>query len=206
MLPDTSDASETAPAAPGLLSPRYRALTLGIVVLVVTAAFEAMAVATVMPVVSASLGGVELYALAFAAPLATNVLGVVAGGLDSDAAGPRRPVAVGLVLFVAGLLTAALAPSMAVLAVGRAVQGLGAGLFVVTLNVVVARAYPEELRPRVFAAEAAAWVLPGVVGPALAGAVAEQVGWRWVFAGPPVLAVLAPVVVLRRLPAGPVPG
>jgi MFS family permease len=73
---------------------------------------------------------------------------------------------------------------------GRAIQGLGAGLAIVALYVVIARGYDEALRPRIFAALAAAWVLPSIVGPLVAGSLADHVSWRLVFLG------VAPLVVL----------
>ena len=101
------------------------------------------------------------------------------------------PLLAGVTLFVVGLVIAGLAPSMLVLVAGRVVQGVGTGLYSVVLYVIVARVYPERLRPRVFAAFAAAWVVPGIVGPYLAGLVVEHAGWRWVFLGVPALAVPA---------------
>jgi predicted MFS family arabinose efflux permease len=79
---------------------------------------------------------------------------------------------------------------MEVFVLGRAVQGLGSGMQIVSLYVVVARVFPEELHGRAFAAMSAAWVLPAIVGPGLAGLVAEHLDWRWVFLG------LVPVVVV----------
>jgi MFS family permease len=49
--------------------------------------------------------------------------------------------------------------------------------------VAVARVYDAAARPRMLALLSSAWVLPGLIGPATAGAVAELVGWRWVFLG-----------------------
>jgi predicted MFS family arabinose efflux permease len=49
--------------------------------------------------------------------------------------------------------------------------------------VAIGRSLPEHLRPQMFATLSTAWVLPGVLGPALAGIVGESVGWRWVFLG-----------------------
>jgi MFS family permease len=60
--------------------------------------------------------------------------------------------------------------------------------------VVVARIYPAELHPKVFAAFAAAWVVPSLVGPLAAGLVTEHLGWRWVFLG--VAALVVPALVL----------
>lgn len=78
---------------------------------------------------------------------------------------------------------------------GRALQGLGGGLVIVALYVVVGRAYPERLRPSVFAAFSAAWVLPSIVGPLVAGAVTQHIGWRWVFLAVPAL-ILLPLAVM----------
>jgi hypothetical protein len=54
----------------------------------------------------------------------------------------------------------------------------------------VAKAYPESLRPRVFALLASMWILPGVVGPPLGALLASTIGWRWAFIVPiPPLAI-----------------
>ena len=198
----TDLATPPAPGPTGLLAPSLRALTIGSVALVSLAAFEAMAVATAMPTAAVALDGLAGYALAFGLPLATSVVGMVAAGVWSDARGPGAPMRVGVLAFVAGLLVAGLAGSMPMLAAGRAVQGLGSGLFSVALYVVVGRAVHPGLRPRIFAAFAAAWVLPAVVGPPLAGLLVETVGWRWVFVLAAVLAVPAAALVepgLRRM-------
>jgi MFS family permease len=197
---DLAAPPETSPTS--LLAPSLRALTIGSVALVSLGAFEAMAVATAMPTAAVALDGVTGYALAFGLPLATSVVGLVASGVWSDARGPAAAMRVGVLAFVAGLLVAGLAQSMPMLAAGRAVQGLGSGLFSVALYVVVGRAVHPGLRPRIFAAFAAAWVLPAVVGPPLAGLLVETAGWRWVFVLAAVLAVPAAALVepgLRRL-------
>ncbi len=176
------DADRPAPAPEptlSLLSAPLRALTVGSVALVSLGAFEAIAVATAMPTVAAALDGVAAYALAFGLPLATSVIGMVLAGVWSDARGPAGSMRVGVAAFVLGLLVAGLAPAMPVLVAGRAVQGLGSGLFSVALYVVVGRVVPAALRPRIFAAFAAAWLLPAVAGPPLAGLIVEQ----WAGAG-----------------------
>lgn len=204
MEPDTlATASEPrSPWAPGL-----RGLTLGLLSVVLLVAFEAMAISTAMPVAAQDLGAVAEYGLVFSSFLTTSLFGMVWSGQVCDRSGPLWPVAGGVTVFGAGLLVAGFAPDMGVLVAGRAVQGLGAGLTMVGLYVLVARAYPEELRPRVFTAFAVGWLLPSLVGPALAGWVATQLGWRWVFLAIPVL-VLAPLAVLvprlRSLGAPPV--
>ena len=54
---------------------------------------------------------------------------------------------------------------MEVLVLGRLVQGLGGGAMTVALYVLVARVYPPTLHPKIFAAFAASWVIPSLVGP-----------------------------------------
>jgi len=186
-------------AETGVLAAPYRALTIGTVVLVSLTAFEAMAVATAMPTVAHALDGLPLYGLAFGGPLAAGVVGMVWAGSWSDARGPRGPVLAGVTAFATGLLICGAAPTMKVLVAGRLLQGVGAGLVSVALYVVVGRVYPPALHPRIFAAFSAAWVVPSMVGPSIAGLVVQHVGWRWVFLAVPVLAVLATVVVLPAL-------
>ncbi|RLK49586.1 MFS transporter [Microbacterium telephonicum] len=174
-------------------------VTAGAIALIFLAAMQSLAVTTVMPVVSAELDGDALYAVAFAGTLATSVIGMVAVGAWSDRSDPVWPLTVAVALFVAGLLVAGLAPSMPVLVAGRLIQGLGTGGQTVALYVVVARVYPGALHGRVFAAFSAAWVVPSLVGPFLAGAVTEYLHWRWVFLGVAVLTVVAFTLVAVRL-------
>ena len=69
----------------------------------------------------------------------------------------------------------------------------------VALYVVVARIYAPVDHPRIFGAFAAAWVIPSMVGPTIAGVVAETAGWRWVFLGVVALAAAATAMLLPGL-------
>src|SRR5690606_18641494 len=151
----------------------FRWLSIGMFSLVFLAAFENMAVTTIMPLVARDLDGVPLFALAFAVPLAAGVIGMVLAGNWTDRAGPLPSLLTSAVLFVVGLLIAGTAPNMIVFIVGRFVHGIAGAAVIVPLYVIVARVYPEALRARVFAGFAAAWVIPSIVGPAIAGVVAE---------------------------------
>ena len=157
-MPRTAPAP--APESAGLFHRSYLLVTLGACALVFLAAFESMAVTTIMPLVSRELDGAALYALAFAGPLATGVIGMVAAGNWSDRRGPVGPLHASVALFVLGLLIAGTAESMAALVAGRLVQGLGGGALTVSLYVVVARVYPPVLHAKIFAAFSAAWVIP----------------------------------------------
>ncbi|MGW2825104.1 MFS transporter [Streptomyces sp. NPDC001443] len=192
-----------------VLSRSYRALSIGMVSVVLLIAFEATAVATAMPVAARDLDGVSLYAFAFSGYFTTSLLGMVLAGQWSDRKGPLGALTTGIAAFAAGLVMSGTAQAMWPFIAGRAVQGLGGGLVIVALYVIVGRAYPARLRPAIMAAFAASWVVPSVVGPLAAGAVTEQLGWRWVFLGIPVLVVFPLALALpqiRRRAAGPVGG
>jgi MFS family permease len=191
--------STSAPTIEGIWHPRFVWVTVGAIALIMLAATQAIAVTTVMPVVSSDLDGDALYAVAFAGTLATSVIGMVAVGAWCDRGGVLAPLSTAVVLFVAGLLISGLALSMPTLVVGRLVQGLGTGGQTVALYVVVARVYPSALHGRVFAAFSAAWVVPSLIGPFLAGAVTEFLHWRWVFLGVAALTVVAFAMVVARL-------
>ena len=178
----------------GILQRPYLWVTIGACSLVFLAAFESLAVTTIMPVVSRELDGASLYALAFAGPMATGVIGMVAAGNWSDRRGPALPLYASVALFVLGLIIAGTAASMPSLVAGRLVQGLGGGALTVALYVVVARVYPAGLHPGIFAAFSAAWVIPSLVGPFAAGIVAELLSWHWVFLG--VVGLVVPAMVM----------
>ncbi|MER5879678.1 MFS transporter [Streptomyces sp. NPDC001910] len=208
---ETSDVTTVPPEVEGdgeggVLGRAYRALSIGIVSVVLVIAFEATAVGTAMPVAARELDGVALYAFAFSGYFTTSLFGMVLAGQWSDRDGPLASLTVGIGAFAGGLLLSGTAGGMWLFVLGRAVQGLGGGLVIVALYVVVGRAYPERLRPAIMAAFAAAWVVPSVVGPLAAGAVTEHLGWRWVFLGIPALVGIPLALALpqiRRRAGGP---
>src|SRR4051794_30510557 len=193
-LPDTASSLPTP-----LLSPRYRWATIGMVSLIFLAAFEALAVTTIMPTVSADLDGRAWFSAAFSVTLAASVVGMVAGGMWADRSGPNLPLLASVGGFSLGLLLAGLAPSIELFVAARFLQGLGTGAMTVALYVLVARHYAPVDHPGIFGAFAAAWVVPSMVGPTVAGLVAETVGWRWVFLGVVALAVAGTVLLLPGL-------
>jgi MFS family permease len=179
-------------------------LTAGLVLTITMVASESMAVSTVLPLTEAELGRLDLYGWLFSAFFLGNLVGIVTAGRAADTVRPAVPFAIGLGVFVVGLVVAASASSMEALVAGRAVQGLGAGALPATAYVVIGRAYPSLARPRMFALLSTAWVVPALLGPALAGWVGEGLGWRWVFGGlvPLVVVVGALALIpLARLPA-----
>ncbi len=185
-----------------------RGTTVGSLVLVLLSAFEAMAVTTVMQTVADDLDGQALYSVAFSATLAASVIAMVVSGRWSDRSGPVGPLLTAVGFFLAGLIVAGTAINMPILVVGRFLQGLGGGAITVTLYVVVARRYPPALHPKVFGMFSAAWVVPSMIGPFLAGVISDYVSWHWVFLGVAIFVLPALLLLVPSLKAvrGPAPG
>lgn len=182
-----------------LLGDGRRPLTIGLVLIVTGIAFEALATATVMPVVARELAGIRLYGWAFSAFMLAQLVAVAVGGPIGDRRGPAAPFAIGMVLFGIGLVGAGITPSMEGLVIARVVQGAGAGLVFSMAYVAIGMAYPREARGRLVAVLSSAWVIPGILGPAAAGFVADHFGWRAVFLGLMPLLPLAGVLTLPSL-------
>lgn len=120
-------------------------------------------------------------------------------GRLGDLHGRRRMLLVGLGVFVAGSVAAALAPTMAVLVVCRAVQGIGGAVY--PLCLALARDHVDEDR-----ATRAIGMLTGgfgagtVIGFVGGGALAEYATWRWIFAGGAAIVAAALVLVALLVP------
>lgn len=185
-----------------IFAPAVRPTTLGVLIVITLIAFEAMAVSAALPTAARDVHGLSAFGWAFTGFLVANVVGMVGSGQLSGRYGPRPPLLAGLVAFLGGLLLSGTATTMTQLIAGRFVQGLGSGLLITAMYVVMGEAFPERLRPPLFAATSSAWVVPSLVGPPVSGLLTQHASWRWVFLGlvPFVLvggALLAPT--LRRL-------
>lgn len=183
----------------GLWSPRHRRLTVGLVLSVTLVAFETLAISTVMPVVARDLGGLELYGWVFSAFFLSSLVGIVVLGGLVDRVGPAIPFALGMVVFAIGLLLGGLAPSMEILVLARVLQGFGGGAIAPTSYAAIGRSLPDSLRPAMFAILASAWIVPGLIGPAVAGTIGDSFGWRAVFLGLLPLIVVAAALSMPAL-------
>ena len=197
-LPTVENREEDAKTSEGVWSASYRRLTLGLILILLGPAFEALAVATILPKIVADLGGLSFYGWSFSAYLLATLVGLILAGDEADQRGPALPFMIGVVSFVIGLILAGTAPSMIVFVLSRSVQGFGAGILVSVTYACVGQGYPEQLKPRMVAILASAWVVPGLIGPALAGIISDVFGWRWVFLG---LVFVLPLGIGLVLPA-----
>lgn len=179
-----------------LWTPERRSFTIGMLLIVTLAAFEAMGLSTALPTLVRELEGQQWYSWPFTVFMAASAIGTVLSGQIADRRGPALPLLLAMPSFAVGLLIAGLAPNMAILLLARALQGLAGGTQVVALYVLIARVFPERHRPAAFGALSAAWVVPALLGPTIAGLLTEYVSWRWVFLGLAPLVFLGAVLVM----------
>jgi EmrB/QacA subfamily drug resistance transporter len=159
-----------------------------------------LVVTTALPVIRrdlhASLEGLEwtvnAYTLTFAVLLLT-------GAALGDRFGRRRLFVTGLGIFTAASAFAALAPTIEILNVARALQGVGGAIVTPLTLTLLSAAVPAERRGLALGAWGGIGGLAVALGPLVGGAIVEGISWQWIFwINVPIGLVLAPLA-WRRL-------
>ena len=163
------------------------------------ATLDNLVVTSSLPVIRADLGAsiedlewtVNAYTLSFAVFLLT-------GAALGDRFGRRRLFVIGLGIFTAASVAAALAPSVEALIAARAVQGLGGAIVTpLTLTILSAAVSPER-RGVALGAWGGIGGLAVASGPLVGGAVVEGISWQWIFwLNVPIGLVLIPLAYFR---------
>jgi MFS family permease len=166
---------------PTRLDRQQRMMAIGLVLGVTMVAFEITAVLTTLPTITDELHGDSLYGVALACYTLANLVALVVTGELTDRYGPAKPYLASLAVFAGGLIVAATASSMAVVVIGRTMQGAGTGGLAPIAYVLVKRAFPADRQPGMYAYLSAGWVLPSLIAPAVAGTITDHFGWQWVF-------------------------
>ena len=178
------------------------ALCAGLFITLMDQALVAVALPSIREDLGASINQtvwvVAVYLLAFAAPL------LVSGRLG-DRFGQRNVYLAGMGVFTAAATAAAFAPSIELLIVARAVQGLGASLLNPQPLSIIHRVFAWNRRGAAMGMWSAVASSAGLFGPILGGLIVGSAGWRWVFAlyipfG--LLAVVLVALLVPRLPTG----
>ncbi len=173
---------------------RHRSLTIGSILAVTIVALQGIAVATMAPLLAEDIGGRSLYGWIFTSFILPQIFGTVLAGQEVDRRPPSHVFIFNLVLLAIGCAISASAPSIYVFFVGRALQGFGSGGTFACVYAIVSAVYDDRLRPSMLATISTAFVVPSLVGPAIAGFVAEHYSWRFVFYGfLPIIAIIAPL-------------
>lgn len=168
---------------------------------VFTSVLTGTMVNVVIPVIRAEFGAsaaqvgwvVTGFALAYA-------VSVPLYGRVSDLFGVRRVFVFGVAGFAAGGLICALAPSLPILILGRVVQAVGGAAIPALATVAVAKVLPPGNRGGAMGLVASSVGVGSAVGPVVGGVVGQFLGWRALFVGSVILALLLIPFALRALP------
>jgi EmrB/QacA subfamily drug resistance transporter len=171
----------TAAAARILSESEKRNVVIGVLVAMFLATLDQTIVAPALPTIGASFGDVDFLPWIVSAYLLTSTAVTPLYGKLSDIHG-RRPVLIcGLLIFLAGSVMCALAPSMMLLIVGRAVQGLGGGGLITLAQTVIADIASPRERAKYVVYISTVWATSSVAGPVLGGFLAQHFSWTLIF-------------------------
>ena len=144
-------------------------------------ALDVFIISTVMPRIVQDLGGAHYYTWATMLYMVASIIGTAAGNPVRQMLGNRVGYAVAAVVFAAGSIGCALSPSMFLLLVARAIQGLGGGTMIALSMSLISELFPPHLRKRVLALVSAAWGVASLLGPGIGGTFAYAGWWRGAF-------------------------
>jgi EmrB/QacA subfamily drug resistance transporter len=118
---------------------------------------------------------------------------ILVGGSLGDLFGARRVFELGVIGFGVTSLFCALAPTIELLVLGRALQGVCGALLTPAALAVIAATFPPDERGRAIGAWTAWSGIGTVLGPLIGGQLVDSASWRWIFA------INVPIVVITLL-------
>jgi EmrB/QacA subfamily drug resistance transporter len=158
-----------------------RRVLAGVMLSIFLGAMESTVVATAMPAVVTSLGGLESYSWVFSGFLLTSTVTMPLWGRLSDLFGRRRVFLIGLTVFLAGSALSGLAQTMVQLIAFRMLQGLGAGSLITIGMTIIGELFRLERRARMQGYISGVWGVASLAGPLVGGLLTDHISWRWVF-------------------------
>jgi EmrB/QacA subfamily drug resistance transporter len=164
-----------------LSHPEARAIVLGIMLAMFLGALDQTIVATALPTIGRHFGNLDDLSWVVTAYLLTSTASTPLYGKLSDIHGRRMMMLTGIVIFVAGSIVCALAPSMLVLVLGRALQGLGGGGLMALSQTIIADIVSPRERGRYQGYIGAVFATSSVGGPVLGGFLTEHLDWSLIF-------------------------
>jgi EmrB/QacA subfamily drug resistance transporter len=144
-------------------------------------ALDSTIIATAVPSIVGSLGGLAQFPWLFSIYLLAQAVSIPIYGKLADQFGRKPIILWGIGLFFLGSIAAGCAWSMPMLIACRALQGLGAGAVQPMSLTIVSDIYSLRERAKVQGYMASVWGASSIIGPALGGVFAEWVSWRWIF-------------------------
>lgn len=145
----------------------------------------------------AGMAGLQWTVNAYTLTLAGFIL---LGGALGDRFGRRRIFLTGVVWFAVASALCGLAPSIELLIVSRALQGVGGALLTPGSLAIIQASFAADDRPRAVGAWSGLAGIAGAAGPFAGGWLVEAAGWRWVFLLNVPLAAVVVAVAARHVP------
>lgn len=145
------------------------------------AAMDATIVATAIPQIVGDLGGFSLFSWLFSIYLLIQTITIPVYGKLADIYG-RKPILIfGIIVFLIGSAACGAAWDMHSLIFFRGLQAVGAGAIMATINTIAGDIYSISERAKIQGWLSSVWGVSAIMGPALGGAFAEHLSWRWIF-------------------------
>ena len=164
-----------------LTHPEIRAIVLGIMLAMFLGALDQTIVATALPTIGRHFGDLGDLSWVVTAYLLTGTAVTPLYGKLSDVHGRRAVILAAIGLFMAGSLVCALAPSMQVLIIGRALQGSGGGGLIALSQTIIADIVSPRERGRYQGYIGAVFATSSVGGPVLGGFLTQHIDWSLIF-------------------------
>lgn len=183
-----------------VLAERERlAVVVGALMVLFLAALDQTIVSPALPTIGGALGDVDWLAWVVSAYFLTSTAVTPLYGKLADLEG-RRPTLYGAVaIFSLGSVICALAPSMSILILGRAIQGLGGGGLVSLVQTIIGDVVPPQSRARYMVHISSVWAIASICGPLAGGVFAQHLHWSMIFWINLPLAAVAFVMINRSL-------
>jgi MFS family permease len=161
---------------------RARAMvTAAMLLAMAVVALEQTVVTTAMPSIIAALDGLDIYPWVFSAYLLATTVSTPIYGKLADLWGRKRVLLFGLGLFSIGSALSGQSSSMGMLIAMRVVQGLGAGAIGPIVLTMIGDMFTLKERAVVQSLFSTVWGVASIAGPAVGGALTDNLSWRWVF-------------------------
>lgn len=124
------------------------------------------------------------------------------GGSLGDIFGERRVFAIGVGAFGVTSLLCAVAPTIELLVLARALQGVAGAILTPAALAVIVSTFPPAERGRAVGAWTAWGGIGTVLGPLIGGQLVDAASWRWIFAINVPLVIVTIFLILRWVPEG----
>jgi MFS family permease len=178
-------------------------ITIGVLLPVFLGSVDQTIVGAALPTIGRAFGDLQNAPWVVTAYLLTGTAATPVVGKLSDIHGRRSTMLAAIAVFLGGSILCALAPSLPVLILGRAVQGFGGGsLILLAMTILGDIAAPKD-RARYYTYFVVVFASSGALGPALGGFFAQYLDWTvifWINLPLGLFSFMVSSVQLRRLP------